>query len=51
VIESLLLLIATFFVFGSQSSRQKSIEPPDENASAEEVQKWLAGALRQVRFL
>jgi hypothetical protein len=41
----LLFLIAALFIFGSHAFAQKSIEPPDENASAEEAQKWLSGAL------
>jgi len=41
----LLFLIAILFVFGSYAFAQKAIEPPDENASTEELQKWLAGSL------
>ena len=43
--RAILILIAILFVVGSHTFAQKSIEPPDENASAEEVQKWLAGSL------
>ena len=40
-----LFLIAAFFVFGSSVFAQKSIEPPDDKAPLEEVQKWLSGTL------
>ena len=43
--RSFLFLIAILFVFSSHSLAQKSVEPPDENASVEELQKWLAGSL------
>ena len=45
VMRVILFLIATLFIFGSPASAQKSIEAPKENASAEEVQKWLSGSL------
>jgi len=43
--RSFLFLIAILFVFTSHIPAQKSIDPPDENASGEQVQKWLAGSL------
>ena len=39
------LLIATLVIFGSQALAQKSVEPPADDARAEDVQKWLSGAL------
>ena len=39
------LLIATLVVFGSQVFAQKSVAPPADHATAEEVQKWLVTSL------
>ena len=43
----LLFVVAALFVFGSDALAQKgeTVKPPAENATTEEVQKWLAGAL------
>jgi len=47
VMRSFVFLIAILFVFSSPVLAQKTIEAPDENASVEEVQKWLVGSLEK----
>jgi len=45
VMRVFFFLIAALFVLGSHGLAQKLVAPPDENASVEEVQKWLSSAL------